>query len=134
MEIEEIKEEEEKKESNKNAVNHYKEMGLESSEKTNIIARISKQVGITIKGKKSVMSPKNKSQAKLKNLAKKKTTLMESTADLSTQFIGKQFIVESSMLEPHFRYVPDRGTIQRLITRAANMKDDLAELIGDGDE
>ena len=67
-------------------------------------------------------------------MTKKKTVQSESCADLSSQFVGKQYIVESTILEPHFRYVPDRGTIQRLITRAANMKDDLAELIGDGED
>ena len=39
----------------------------------------------------------------------------------------KQFCCQEAILEPVFRYIPDRRTIQRLIMRAANMKDDLAE-------
>jgi len=39
----------------------------------------------------------------------------------------KQFEITEMIPEPMFRYVPDRETIQRLITRCSNMKDDLAE-------
>ena len=31
--------------------------------------------------------------------------------------------------EPVFRYIPDRATIQRLLMRVSNMKDDLADEI-----
>ena len=41
--------------------------------------------------------------------------------------MSKQFAVESKILEPTFRYIPDRDTIQRLLTRCSNMKDDLGE-------
>ena len=40
----------------------------------------------------------------------------------------KTFEVEKMPLEPFFRYIPDRQIMQRLIMRAAEMKDDLAEL------
>jgi len=36
-------------------------------------------------------------------------------------------------LRPYFRYAPDRAVMQRLIMRAANMKDDLAEFNLDGE-
>lgn len=36
-------------------------------------------------------------------------------------------------LKPCFRYNPDRTTMQRIIMRAAYMKDDLAEFNLDGD-
>ena len=32
-------------------------------------------------------------------------------------------------LAPYFRYIPDRAITQRLILRAASMKDDLADVI-----
>ena len=32
-------------------------------------------------------------------------------SDTANQFISKQFIVEKEILEPLFRYIPDRGTI-----------------------
>ncbi len=41
--------------------------------------------------------------------------------------MSKQFTVESKIPEPTFRYIPDRDTIQRLLTRCSNMKDDLGE-------
>ena len=36
--------------------------------------------------------------------------------------------------EPVFRYIPDRATIQRLLMRVSNMKDDLAEFGLDQDD
>ena len=36
-------------------------------------------------------------------------------------------MVEKQIEEPYFRYIPDRATIQRFLTRCSNMKDDLAE-------
>ena len=47
--------------------------------------------------------------------------------DMATSMASKQFVVEEKIIEPVFRYVPDRDTIQRLLTRCGNMKDDLAE-------
>ena len=44
-----------------------------------------------------------------------------------TQAGLKQFTCEKPILEPYFRYIPDRAIMQKMITRAANMKDDLAE-------
>lgn len=37
------------------------------------------------------------------------------------------------ILEPMLRYIPERAVMQRLIWRAVNMKDDLAELNLDGE-
>jgi len=36
-------------------------------------------------------------------------------------------MVSAAIPEPIFRYIPDRDTMQRLITRCSNMRDDLAE-------
>lgn len=38
------------------------------------------------------------------------------------------FTVFEPVKEPFFRYIPDRSTIQRLLNRVSNMKDDLSEL------
>ena len=57
---------------------------------------------------------------------------MNSNTDLQ-QFGVKTFIVNEMIPEPIFRYIPSRATIQRLIMRAANMKDDLAEFVLDAD-
>ena len=46
----------------------------------------------------------------------------------------KQFTLEKTILEPMFRYVPDRAVMQKMIMRAANMKDDLAEFGLDEEE
>ena len=45
-------------------------------------------------------------------------------------------MVSETITEPVFRYIPDRDTIQRLLHRCSNMKDDLAEfeLFEDKDE
>lgn len=48
--------------------------------------------------------------------------------DMAASMSTKQFHVDQMISEPpFFRYIPDRSTIQRLITRGSNMKDDLAE-------
>ena len=51
--------------------------------------------------------------------------------DMATSMATKQFSVEEAISEPLFRYIPDRTTIQRLLTRCSNMKDDLAEDLGE---
>ena len=47
--------------------------------------------------------------------------------DMAASMSTKQFSVEKPISYPTFRYIPDRTTIQRLLTRCSNMKDDLAE-------
>lgn len=47
--------------------------------------------------------------------------------DLATSMATKQFIVNEAITEPIFRYIPDRTTIQRLLTRCSNIKEDLEE-------
>ena len=117
-------------------VNHYKEMGLED---TSIIKRIANQVGLTIqkkttKGGSKSTGAKNKSAGK-SNTAKKKAGL-NAAQEMSQSIINKQFMVSETITEPVFRYIPDRDTIQRLLHRCSNMKDDLAEfeLFEDKDE
>lgn len=39
----------------------------------------------------------------------------------------KQLCIREPIPEPIFRYIPDRDTIQRLLVRCSNMKDDLGE-------
>ena len=55
--------------------------------------------------------------------------------DLEKSLATKSFVISAPILEPMFRYIPDRDTMQRLLTRCSNMKDDLAEfdLNEDGD-
>ena len=47
--------------------------------------------------------------------------------DMANALHSKQYTCEEPIPEPMFRYVPDRDTIQRILLRCANMKDDLAE-------
>ena len=85
-------------------------------------------MGVTIpaKSKKSLTSPKISKQKT--KIMKKRTTVQNSNIDMMNQAgMMKQFCCQEAILEPVFRYIPDRRTIQRLIMRAANMKDDLAE-------
>ena len=56
-----------------------------------------------------------------------------SERDEGTMFERKQFECEKMILEPMFRYIPERAVMQRLILRAATMKDDLAEFNLDGE-
>ena len=59
--------------------------------------------------------------------ASKKQKLNSVASDLSNSLVSKQYIVSAAIPEPIFRYIPDRDTMQRLITRCSNMRDDLAE-------
>ena len=123
--------EEEKKVTTANAgaakPNYYKDMGLLD---TSILKKIADNVGFQLgkKGKNN-SSPKagskNKSGGK-SNTAKKRTG-QSAAMDMATSVYTKQFCIDKPIMEPMFRYIPDRATIQRLITRASNMKDDLAE-------
>ena len=123
-------EEEEKKVPTGVKINHYKEMGLED---TSILKKIAGQVGFQLgkKGKKDNASPKagskNKSASK-SNTAKKKTG-QSAAMDMATSMATKQFSVEEDISQPVFRYIPDRATIQRLITRCSNMKGDIDEIL-----
>lgn len=107
-------------------------MGLNLKSKTDVIYRISSAVGVSVgKPKKSALSPKaNKGK---KGGQKRKTIVMNNNTDLQ-QFCVKTFVVNEMIPEPIFRYIPSRATIQRIIMRAANMKDDLAEFALDAEE
>mmetsp|Transcript_29913 Transcript_29913/g.37067 ORF Transcript_29913/g.37067 Transcript_29913/m.37067 type:complete len:93 (-) Transcript_29913:175-453(-) len=90
--------------------NYYEEMGL-SSDKTDIIKRISTELGIVISKKKTVLSPKQKSMNKSKSSIKKKNTLARNSEEKEIGFEMKQFEVEKMILEPIFRYIPDRAVL-----------------------
>ena len=45
--------------------------------------------------------------------------------DLANSRTYNQFVVSEPILEPVFRYIPDRETIQRLLLRCSKMKDDI---------
>lgn len=106
---------------------HYIAMDLTKA-KTNILTRITLEVGISLeKTKKSTMSPKSKKGGNSKGLAKRKT-LTQSSVVREMQHAGMgQFRIDGPIKEPVFRYIPDRATMQRLVLRVSNMKDDLAE-------
>lgn len=122
--VEASAEEEEKTEK----VNWYKELDLEAKEKTNLLTRICTALDVNLATrKKNMLSPKNDKGkgAKTKVLQKKKTTVRNATNSDLKHLESEHFVVAEMVLEPYFRYLPDRGTMQRLIMRAANMKDDL---------
>ena len=102
-------------------------MGLED---TNILRKIAGIVGIAL-GKKSKKDQSASKGAKNRSSGKsgtaKKRTGQSAAMDMAASLAHKQFMLSEMIQEPVFRYVPDRDTIQRLITRASNMKDDLAE-------
>ena len=85
-------------------------MGL-TKEKTNLVMRIASSVGVTIpgKGKKSLTSPKISKQKT--KIMKKRTNVQNSNIDMNFQAGMKQFCCSEPILEPVFRYIPDRRTI-----------------------
>ena len=106
-------------------VNHYEELGL-TKEKTNFLTRILTELNFSLEKKKN--SPLKKMITKNKSVSRRKQNASKhDDADGLFNEDYRPFRVEKMIPEPYFRYIPDRGSIQRLIWRAANMKDDLAE-------
>lgn len=91
--------------------------------------KIADIVGFPLGKKKSNQSPKAgaKNRGAAKASAAKKKTGQTAAMEMSSYINLKSFSISEQIPEPVFRYVPDRGIIQRLLTRASNMKDDLAE-------
>lgn len=120
-------EEEEKHAAEDRKFFNYKDQGLDD---TQILRRIANDLGIPLgkKGNKANASPKATSKGKGgagKSAAKKAKQVQQT--DLEKSIATKSYVVSAPIREPMFRYIPDRETMQRLITRCSNMKDDLAE-------
>ena len=100
-------------------------------EETGIFKKIAGVLGVTIskKSKKDGSSPKptTKGKSSGKSGTAKKKTGQSAALEMASSMANKQFVVNEPIPEPMFRYVPDRDTIQRLLHKVSNMKDDLTE-------
>ena len=111
--------------------NPYEYMEL-TYEKTNLMVKVVGVTGFTTKKEskkaaKDTTSPKATGKkattgATGKSAGKKKGGV---SGKLSPTQIESMVVIQKEMCQPIFRYMPDRATFQRLITRCANIKDDV---------
>jgi hypothetical protein len=116
----------EDQEETKEKVNHYEKMNL-AGDKTNLLTWIGKEVGYVLNPGKNVTSPKANSKAKSGSATKTggKKKAAKALADSLDMGLDKQVILKEALAEPCFRYVCDRKTMQRMIYRVADYKDDI---------
>lgn len=113
--------------------NPYDLMEL-TSERTNLMQKITNVTGFATKkdskktSKGDTSSPKVTGKGKsLSGTAGKSTGKKKGAgkdAIINTSYQGPVVIGEP-ICQPLFRYIPDRTTVQRLVTRCANLKDDV---------
>ena len=114
-------EEQKKAQASATKVNFYKEMKVEE---TSILRKIQAVVGY--QALKKSKTSKSGSAAKKSGAKSNKKKSAAVNSELQALAL-RQVIISEPQIEPIFRYVPDRDTIQRLLIRCSNMKDDLGE-------
>ena len=108
--------------------NPYEEMGL-VSEKTNLVQKILKSCGNTVKTGKEGKSGKKEGKGQSKGGAKKKGASAKNNMDTVDYYEFKFLPLDEEFKKPCFRYIPDRKTMQRLVFRVADFAYDLVDLV-----